>query len=118
MTKREQVIQLLNFKYENATSNIVAIGISDLGTIKLSEQEVIRILCLLAEDKLIRIINRSVNDDFYRYWEVALTGECVDYFENKEVRVVANKRDQIKTWIQYTLTIIAIVISVIALFVK
>ena len=118
MTKREQVIQFLNFEYKNATSNIVAIGINDLETINLSEQEVIQILCLLAEDKLIRIINRSVNDDLSRYWEVALTGECVDYFENKKIRAVANKRDQIKTWIQYTLTIIAIIISVIALFVK
>lgn len=108
MTKREQVIQFLNSKCEESKNNIVSIGKSDLEIINLSEQEVIRILCLLNEDKLIRIVRKSTNDDFSRYWDIALTGDCVDYFDNRK------KNNKQVLW-EFLKFIVPTILSVIAL---
>lgn len=118
MNKREQVIRFLNKKVINSTSNIVSISQNDLKNINLSEREIIQVIYLLAEDKLIRIIDKSVHDDFSRYWNIALTSDCVDYFENKKIISIANRREWIKTYIPITLSISAIIISILSLVVK
>lgn len=112
--KRRTVNHFFN-KYENSKTNVVSISQNDLENIEMTEQEIIRTIYVLQEDELINIKEKSVHDDFSRYWTVALKSQCIHYWENKRIRNTSNKRDWIRTYIPITLSIIAIIISILAL---
>lgn len=110
MTNEEKIIAFLLEKFEKSSTNEIKIFQSDVPKINLHEQEIIRALYVLQEDGYINIKQKSIHDDFSRFWEIALKSSCVHYFENKK----ASKKEKCFNWIQF---LIPVVISVIALII-
>lgn len=98
-------------KYESSKTNIVSVSKNDIGTINLTEQEIIQTLYLLQEDGYVSIKEKSVHDDLGRYWNVALKSSCIHYFENKKENKISRKRDWIKTYIPIIISLIALIKS-------
>ncbi len=85
----EKIIRFLIDKFNNDNkdnSNIVAVCRSDVGTIGLSEGDIIKYLYVLQEDGYIVIKEKSVNNDLSRYWEVALKSPCLHYFDGSSLK--------------------------------
>lgn len=118
MTNEEKVIQFLNEKFQQSTNNIVAINAVDLPTIGLSEKETIQALYLLEGDNLLKFVQKSPDDDFSMFWRVALKSSCVHYFDNKKTISTNNRRAWVQTYAPIAFSVIATIISIIALVVR
>lgn len=118
ISEKEKVITFLINEFESSKNNEVSISKNDLEKINLSEQQIVKILYLLQSDNLINIKVKSVHDDFSRFWTVELNSSCVFYFESKKTSKIINRREWIRTYIPITLSIIAIIISIVSLVVK
>ena len=102
-------------KYESSKTNIVSVSKNDIGTINLTEQEIIQTLYLLQEDGYISIKEKSIHDDLSRYWSVALKSSCIHYFENKKSEKRSKRNNWIQFWIPVALSAAAIIVSIVAL---
>ena len=70
---------------------------------------------LLQEEKLLTIKQKSVHDDFSRYWVVALSPSFVHYFENKKSGNKEQRRklfNEIRAWITLIIAIAALIHSI------
>lgn len=117
LTKEEQLIEFLNNKYENSNTNEVSINKHELPDLNLSEKEASRIIHLLQEEKVLTIKQKSVHDDFSRYWVIALAPSCVHYFENKKSDNKEQRRklfNEIRAWITLIIAIAALIHSIYA----
>ena len=115
LTKEEQLIEFLNKKLENSNTNEVSINRHELPDLNLSEQEASRMIYLLQEEKLLTIKQKSVHDDFSRYWVVALSPSRVHYFENKKSGNKEQRRklfNEIRAWITLIIAIAALIHSI------
>ena len=115
LTKEEQLIEFLNKKLENSNTNEVSINRHELPDLNLSEQEASRMIYLLQEEKLLTIKQKSVHDDFSRYWVVALSPSCGHYFENKKSGNKEQRRklfNEIRAWITLIIAIAALIHSI------
>ncbi len=115
LTKEEQLIEFLNKKLENSNTNEVSINRHELPDLNLSEQEASRMIYLLQEEKLLTIKQKSVHDDFSRYWVVALSPSCVHYFENKKSGNKEQRRklfNEIRAWFTLIIAIVALIHSI------
>lgn len=85
----EKLIKFLLDKFNNDNkdnSNIIAVCKSDIDTIGLSEDDIVKYLYVLQEDGYIVIKDKSVNNDLSIYWEVALKSSCLHYFDSNETK--------------------------------
>ncbi len=111
MKNEEILIKFFINKFENSKTNKVSISKNNLEQIPLTEQEIIKTINLLQEDDLLKIENKSVHDDFSRYWTVALKSPCIHYFSNKKDKSVANRREWIRIYIPIMISFIALIKS-------
>lgn len=118
ISDKEKVITFLINEFESSKNNEVSISKNDLEKINLPEQQIVKIFYLLQSDNLINIKTKSVHDDFSRFWVVELNSSCVFYFESKKISKTINRREWVRTYIPITLSIIAIIISIVSLVVK
>lgn len=115
LTKEEQLIKFLNTKYEGSNTNEVSINRHELPDLNLSEKEASRIIHLLQEEKLLTIKQKSVHDDFSRYWVIALAPSCVHYFENKKSNNKEQRRklfNEIRAWATLIIAVAALIHSI------
>lgn len=84
-------------------------SITDVNSLKLPEDTIVKSLYSLSNNGCIVIKAKSVHDDFNRFWDLELTSIGTHYFENKsEIR-----KEKINKQFQFWLPVI---ISIIALF--
>ena len=115
LTKEEQLIEFLNRKFENSNNNEVSINRHELPDLNLTEKEASRIIHLLQEEKLLTIKQKSVHDDFSRYWVIALAPSCVHYFENKKSNNKEQHRklfNEIRAWATLFIAVAALIHSI------
>lgn len=117
MTTEEKLIKFLNNKFKTAKTNKISINKYELSQIGLSEQEVIKSVYVLHQDKILEIKRMSIHNDLSTACEVLLCSECIHYFENRRKTLVDNRRNWVQTYIPNILSIIAVGISIIALLV-
>ena len=117
MTNEEKLIKFLNSKFESSNTNTVFIHKNELPQIGLSEQETIRAIHLLKEDEIITDIKMATQNDLSIPCRVSLKSSCVHYFENKKTTDIENRRGWVKSYGTSILSIIAIIISIIALII-
>lgn len=109
LTKEEAMIQLLNNKYAQKSTNIVSLYKEDIEKLNLEEKEASRMIHLLAEEGFFIIKAKSIHNDFSRFWDLALKTSCIHYFENKN----AEKKSKLISTIAF---LIPTIISIFALF--
>lgn len=109
LTKEEAMIQLLNNKYAQKSTNVVSLYKEDIVKLNLEEKEASRMIHLLAEEEFLIIKTKSIHNDFGRFWELTLKASCIHYFENKN----AEKKSK---WVSIIAFLIPTIISIIALF--
>lgn len=115
-SKETIILHLISeYNKENITSNEIYFSQNDVKFIGLSEKEISKILLTLQEDGLLTVKTKSVHNDFSMPWKLALKSECIEYFEIKKNNNAINRREWIRTYIPITLSIIAIIISIISL---
>lgn len=115
LTKEEQLIEFLNTKYEDSNTNEVSINKHELPDLNLSEKEASRMIHLLQEEKLLTIKQKSVHDDFSRYWVIALAPSCVHYFENRKSDNKEQRRklfNEIRAWATLIIAVAALIHSI------
>ena len=115
MNNSEKLIKYLIHKFEESNTNSIYIYQKELSEISLSEKEVVQTVQLLKEDGLLEIKKISPNYNLSIPCIVALNSGCVHYFENKKMAGAANRRNWIQSYGAAILSIIAIIISIIAL---
>lgn len=115
ITNEEKLIMFLNQKFQSAKTNKVSIYKQDLSSIGLTEQETIRTVCLLEQDGIIEIVRMSASNDLCMPCSVNINSSCIHYFENKEDTATSEFREKVQTYVPNILSVIAIVISIVAL---
>ena len=115
MNNSEKLIKYLIHKFETSNTNSIYIYQKELSEIGLSELEVVQTIHLLKEDGLLEIEKISPHNDLSIPCILALKSKCVHYFENKKIINAENRRNWISTYGTAILSIVAIVISIIAL---
>ena len=84
LNNEEKLIKFLFEKFNNGRNNIVSVSKNDLPTIGMEENDVIRTFYVLQEDGFINIKEKSIHDDFSRFWTVELKSTCLHRFDAKD----------------------------------
>lgn len=87
-------------------------------SLPLSEKEVIKILQTLDNDNLIIAKPKSPHKDFSIFWEITLNSNCLEYFHNKKINKISNRRDWIKTYVPITISTFSLIVSIISLLIS
>lgn len=111
----EKMIAFFNKKFSGSKTNQIAIGQNDLSELELTEQDAVQTIYLLKEDGLIDIVQKSVHDDFSRFWTVSLKSDCVHYFEIKSSARNARVREWFWWGVTTLISIAALIVAIIAL---
>ena len=120
---KEKVIQyLLNMKREY-TNNQLSIDISreiffNSCIASIGEEEFIKQLSILETDGLINVKFHSGRRDLSYGISIALYSDIINYFDNKRKQAKNTRDEWIKFWIPVSISIVAIVISAIALLLE
>lgn len=84
--------------------------LSDMG-----ENEFINQLSILETEGFITVHFRATHRDLTYFITVDLHEPIINYFKNKKAKKINNRREIIRTYIPITLSLIAIIISIISL---
>ena len=115
LNTEEKIIQFLISEYnlQNNASNNISICKTDIKNIGITESEASRTLLLMQTSNLLFIKNKSVHNDFSRFWTVELTDSCIHYFDNKKEKKIEKRNNWIQFWIPVTISILALIVSII-----
>ncbi len=116
MNNMEKIIKILNKKYSTSKTNKISINKEDFSDINVPQSEITRTLCLMDSGNFIKITRKSKQDTLDISWDIDVLPPCVDYFNNKKQEKKNNRNYWIQFWIPVSLSVAAIVISIIALF--
>lgn len=111
----EKVIQFLISKYSiyNNATNSISISKADIESIGITESEASRTLLLMQTSNILIVKEKSVHNDFRRFWTVELTNSCIHYFDDKKERKIEKRNNWIQFWIPVTISIFALIVSII-----
>jgi len=115
LTIEERVLQHLLTKIKLGTNNCTYFEKKDVETLNISDKEAMFSLSLLQTDNLLFISRCPSSKDFTMSWSITLNSNGIHYFENKEAQKKNNFTQSLQYWINTGLSIIAIIISIIAL---
>ena len=115
---RGETYLFFNNKFASSNSGKISISRNEASKVGMSEREIIQYICLLEREGFLNIKTKSVHSDLSMPCTVSLNSSCVHYFDNKKIKKAANQREWIRTYIPNMLSIVAIIISVIALIVS
>ena len=118
MNNTEKLIKYLNDKFKTSNTNVIYIYKIELSKIGLSELEVVQTIHLLKEDGLLEIVKISPNYDLNIPCMVALKSDCINYFDNKKIINESNRRNWVESYGIAILSIVALIVSIIALIKK
>ena len=74
----------------------------------------IQTIHLLQEEKLLSIKDKSVHNDFSKFWTIILRSACVHYFENQRIdkkNKIINFFKEFRAWITLAIAILSLIIS-------
>jgi len=108
----EKLILFLNEKFHKISnnSNVVTVRRLDISSLGMSEQDIAKILLLLEAGNY-----KSTHNDFSKFWTIVLKPSCVYYFDNKKETKRLERNKWIQFWIPVTVSVGALVVSIIAL---
>lgn len=115
LTNEEKLLQYLINECENSTANKVGIYRSALSEIGMTEKDTIRAIYTLEADQKLIINTKSQQENLGMPWRVTLTSSGIYYFDNKKEKQKEKRNNWIQFWIPVSLSIVAIIISIIAI---
>lgn len=111
LTNEEKVLQILNDKIKDAKTNSIHVYKSDFSPLDMVEADITRSLYLLQASNMLVITKSSPKNDLSMPWTIALNSTGVHYFENKSKKYKTERRDQIKTYIPISISMLALIKS-------
>lgn len=122
MTKeQETVITFLLSKNREMVKNLIQVDIcrSDFNIPDMTEEKFISILSELEAHRFIDIKwHTGYCNDLKYYITVVLLSPILNYFENKKDAKIKERNQWIQFWIPVSLSVIAIIISIITLLIS
>lgn len=113
-TKEERLIIFFNDKFEKSSNNEISIYCNEIPDLNMSEQEASRTIHLLQEEKLLRIKQKSLHNDFSIPWTIALMPSCIHYFDNKksDQRTKAiNFFKEFRAWVTLVIAVLSFILA-------
>lgn len=107
----EIVLQFLIDKNKSCKTNTVSMSITDVKSLEIPEDKIVKSLYSLSNDGCIAIKSKSVHNDFSRFWDLELTSKGIHYFENKSVIRKEKINKQFQFWLPVIISIIALLKS-------
>lgn len=114
LTNEEKLLQYLINEYQNSTTNKVCIYQSAISEIDMTEKDTIRAIYTLEADQKLIINTKSQQENLGMPWRVTLTSSGIYHFDNKKEKQKEKRNNWIQFWIPVSLSIVAIIISIIA----
>lgn len=118
---KEIIINLLLDKYFSGDSNEIHFSKEDCKKINISETDVSRIIHILQEEKLLHIKQKSVHNDFSRYWVLQIFPLCVNYFQIKKNNTTEKHRksaSEFRAWVTLIIAVLAFLLSILSLYLQ
>lgn len=118
---KEIIINLLLDKYFSSDSNEVYFSKEDCKILNISEPDVSRIIHSLQEEKLLHIKQKSVHNDFSRYWTLEIFPLCVNYFQIKKNNTIEKHRksaSELRAWATLIIAVLAFLLSILSLYLQ
>lgn len=115
VTREDTIMMFILNEFHRSPTNEISIYKSDIKSLKISEQEIVRSLFVLSEDGIVTIKLKSQHNDFSIPWKLRLTSAGVHYFENKHEKKIEKRNKWIQFWIPVSISIAALIIAIIAL---
>lgn len=114
LTNEEKLLQYLINEYQNSVSPKIYIDNSNLQFLNMSEKDTIRAIYTLEADQKLIVNTKSQQENLGMPWRVTLTSSGIYHFDNKKEKQKEKRNNWIQFWIPVSLSIVAIIISIIA----
>lgn len=123
LTTEEKIIQFLITEFNNVNSKSSRIHVSrtDIENLEISENEASKYIQLMQTTGYLKIIDKSVHDDFSKFWTIELTKSCIHYFDNKKESKTEKRRksfEEFRAWITLLISLLAFGLSIYALYLQ
>lgn len=118
LTLEEQVLQQFIENYNESATGSFVVNEASARELNFTEQEYVKILKFLNDKKLINIESPFSGYSLGLYVELSLTAEGIGYFKKQKKEKQVKRIESVRNWINTGLSVIAIIISIIALIVS